>query len=97
MAVEVVVSARLMGTLSYVDVTVCSLHQTEILFADTLTLSSELCDSTEWSRLRRLTTSVRVNLSIEYQDVNILTRSQYVVETTVTDIIRSTVTTDDPL
>jgi pyruvate/2-oxoacid:ferredoxin oxidoreductase beta subunit len=33
----------------------------------------------------------------EYQDVNILTRSQYVVETTVTDIIRSTITTDDPL
>ncbi|CUQ64791.1 Uncharacterised protein [Segatella copri] len=38
--------------LSYVDVTICSLHQTEILLTDTLTLSSELCDSTEWSRLR---------------------------------------------
>ena len=74
----------------------CSNH-TEILLADALTLGSELSDSAERSSLRGLTTGVRVNLSIEHEDVDVLTRSNHVVETAVTDVVRCTVTTDDPL
>ena len=70
---------------------------TEILLADALTLSSEMNDSIKRRSLRSLTTSVRVNLTIEHEDVHVLTRSNHVVETAVTNIVRSTVTTDDPL
>ena len=83
--------------LSYIYITVSGSDHTQILLADALTLSSELSDSTERSSLRSLTTGVRVNLSIEHEDVHVLTRSNYVVETTVTDVVRGTVTTDDPL
>ena len=38
-----------------------------------------------------------INLSIQNEDVNVLTGSDYMVKTTVTDIVRSTVTTDNPL
>ena len=90
-----VVSAH--SNLSYIYITVSGSNHTEILLADALTLSSELSDSTKRSSLRSLTTGVRVNLSIEHEDVHVLTRSNHVVETAVTDIVRSTVTTDDPL
>src|SRR5574344_757553 len=85
------------SNLSYINVTVCSSNHAKVLLLDALTLSSELSDSSERSSLRSLTTSVRVNLSINYEDVEVLTRSENVVETTVTDIVRSTVTTDNPL
>ena len=60
-------------------------------------LVKELSDSTERSSLRSLTAGVGVNLSIEHEDIHVLTRSNHVVETTVTDVVRSTVATDDPL
>ena len=85
------------SNLSYVYITVSGSNHTQILLADALTLSSELSNSTKRSSLRGLTTGVRVNLSIEHENVNVLTRSNHVVETAVTDIVRSTVTTDDPL
>ena len=48
----------------------------------------QLSDGTERSSLGGLTTSVRVNLSIEHEDVDVLTRSNHVVETAVTDVAR---------
>ena len=85
------------SNLSYIYITVSGSDHTEILLADALALSSELSDSTKRSSLRSLTTGVRVNLSIEHEDVNVLTISNHVVETKLTDIVRSTVATDDPL
>ena len=90
-----VVSAH--SDLSYVYITVGGSNHTQILLADALTLSSELSDSAERCSLRSLTTSVRVNLSIEHEDVHVLTAGNHMVETAVTDVVRSTVTTDDPL
>src|SRR5699024_6423735 len=78
-------------------ITVSSSHQTEVFLTYALTSSSELSDSTYRSSLRRLTTCVRVNFSIQNEDVNVLTGSDYMVKTTITDIVRSTVTTNDPL
>ena len=78
-------------------ITVSSSHQTEVFLTYALTSSSELSDSTYRSSFRRLTTCVRVNFSIQNEDVNVLTGSDYMVKTTITDIVRSTVTTNDPL
>ena len=83
--------------LGYIDVAISCLHQTEVFLRDSLTSCCKLCDSADRSRLRRLTTSVGVNLGVEYEDVHIFARSEHVVKTAVTDVIRCTVTTDDPL
>ena len=83
--------------LSYIYIAVSCSNHTKILLANALTRSSELSDSTEWCCLRRLTTSIRINLSIDYEDVNVFARSNHMVETSVADVVRSTVTTDDPL
>ena len=85
------------GDLGNIYVTVSRCHQTEILLTDTLALCSKLCNGTEWSRFRALTACIRVNLSIEYEDIYIFARSDNVVETAVTDVVRSTITTDNPL
>ena len=71
------------GNLSDIDVAVGGGNHTEILLADALTLGSELSDSTERGSLRGLATSVRVNLCIEHEDVDVLTRSEKGIETKV--------------
>ena len=48
----------------------------------------QLSDGTERSSLGGLTTSVRVNLSIEHEDVYIFAAGDDVVETAVTDVVR---------
>ena len=80
-----------------VYVTVSSSHQTEVFLAYTLTGSGKLGDSAYRGSLGRLTACVGVNLSIQYEDVDILTACDYMVETTVTDVVRGTVATDNPL
>ena len=83
--------------LSDIDVAVGGGNHAEVLLADTLTLGSELSDSTERRSLGSLATGVGVNLRVEHEDVHIFACSDDVVETAVTDVIGSTVTTDDPL
>jgi len=51
-------------------------------------LVKELSDSTKRCSLRGLTTCVRINLSIEHEDIYIFTRSDDVVETAVADVVR---------
>ena len=90
----------LVGThsdLSYVNITVSSSNQTKVFLANTLTGSSKLGDGAERSCFRSLATGVGVNLRIKYEDVDIFAGCDDVVETSVTDIVRSTVTTDNPL
>ena len=60
-------------------------------------MCSKLCDGTQRSGLRCLTTGVRINLSVDNEDVHILACCDNVVQTTVADIVRSTVATDNPL
>ena len=83
--------------MSNIYITVSSSHQTEVFLAYTLTGGSKLGDSAYRSSLGRLTACVGVNLSIQNEDVNVLAAGDYVVETAVADVVRSTVTTDDPL
>ena len=85
------------SNLSDINITVGGGNHAEVLLADALTLSSELSDSTERSSLGSLTTGVGVHLSIEHEDVHIFAGSDDVVETAVTDVVGSTVATDDPL
>ena len=83
--------------LSDIDVAVGGGNHAEVLLADALTLGSKLSNSTERCSLRGLATGVGVNLSIEHEDVDVLTAGDDVVETAVADVVRGTVATDDPL
>ena len=83
--------------LCHINVAISGGNQTEVFLANALTRSSKLSHSTSWGRLRRLTTSVRVNFCVEHQEVYVFARCNDVVETAITDVVSSTVTTDDPL
>ena len=78
-------------------ITVSRSDQTEIFLAYTFTGSSKFSNRTYWSRFRSLTTRIRINFCIQYEDIYILTGCKNMVEPTETDIIRSSVTTDNPL
>ena len=91
------VLVRSHGYLSNVYVTIAHSHHTEILLLNVLTTSSELSNSTLRCGLGSLSACVGVNLCIENENVNILTCSENVVKSAVTDIVSPSVTTDDPL
>ena len=76
------------SNLSDIDITIGGGNHTKILLADAFTLGSELSDSAERRSLRGLTTGVRVNLSIEHEDIYIFTAGNHVIETAVTDFVR---------
>ena len=80
----------LVGThsnLGYIYVAVCGLHQTQILLAHALAVGSKLCDGADGSGLRSLTAGIGVNLGVEYEYVHVLTATDNVVETAVTDVV----------
>src|SRR5574344_1747694 len=83
--------------LSHIHVAISGLHETEVFLSDALTTCCKLSNSTDWSSLGRLTTGIRINFCIEHEDVDVLARSESVVETSVTNIIRCAVTTNNPL
>ena len=83
--------------LCYIYVAVGSLHETQVLLAHALAVGSKLSDGTDGRCLGSLTAGVGVNLGVDDEDVDILTRTDDMVQTTVTDVVGSTVTTDDPL
>src|SRR5690606_35941429 len=85
------------GYLSYVYITVSGSNHTQVFLANAFTGSGKLSHSTYGSRFRRLSACVRIYFCIENQDVHILARGNYVVESTETNIIRPTVATNDPL
>ena len=91
----VLVSAH--SYLSYIDVTVGNSHHAEVLLLGAFAGSSELCDSCSRGSFRGLTAGVGVNFRIENEDVDVVVRSEDMVNTAVTDIVGPTVTTDDPL
>ena len=85
------------SNLGNINITVSRSHQAEVLLADTLAGSGKLGDGAERSSLGRLATGVGVNFGIEDEDIDVLAGSDNVVETAVTDVVRSTVATDNPL
>ena len=85
------------GDLGHIDVAVGGLHQTEVLLAHALATGGKLSDGAERRGLGRLATGVGIDLRVEHEDVDVLTLGEDVVETTVADIVGSTITTDDPL
>ena len=91
----VLVSAH--SYLSYVNIAVGNSHHAEVLLLGAFAGSSELCDSCSRGSFRGLTAGVGVNFRIEDEDVDVVVRSEDMVNTAVTDIVGPTVTTDDPL
>ena len=80
-----------------VDVSVTHSNLAEVLLEERLTTSGELGDGTHLSGLGLLTTSVGVHLGIEDHDVDVAAGGDDVVETTVTDIVGPTITTNAPV
>src|SRR5699024_9402453 len=83
--------------LSYINITIANRNSCQIFLLNIFTTCCELSDSTDWCSLRSLSTCIGVNFCIEYHYINILSRSQYMVNTAVTDIECPSVTTEDPL
>ena len=81
----------------HVHVAVRHRHQTHLLLVRQLTASSELLHCRHRGSLRLLASRVRVHFRIQNHDVHILARRQHVVHTSVTDIVRPTVSSNDPL
>ena len=78
-------------------VAVCRSNQAEVFLADALACGGKLGDSAERGRLGCLTAGVRVNFGVEHDDVDVLARSEHVVETAETDVVCCAVTGDDTL
>src|SRR5690606_23846167 len=60
------------------------------------TISSKLSHCTDGGRLGALTTSVGVDFGIQNEHIDIVTGSQNVIQTAVTNVISPAVTTHDP-
>ena len=82
--------------LCYIYIAIAHSDLCKRLLADLLTGSSELTNLTDVGSLRCLSTCIRIHLCIEYHNVYILTGCKYMVETTKSDIVCPTVTTEDP-
>ena len=80
-----------------VYVTVAHCDRSKVFFLSFFSACCELSDSTSLSRLRRLSTCIRVNFCIEYHYVDVFSTCKYVVNTTESDIVSRSVTTEDPL
>ena len=85
------------GDLCYIYITIAHSDRSQVFLLGLFTTSCELCYCTSRGSLRRLSTCVGVNLSIEYHYVDVLAGSKYMIEAAETDIISPTVTTEDPL
>ena len=85
------------GNLSNVYIAIAHSDGSHIFLLSLFTACSELSDSTCRCRLGRLSTCVRINLCIEYHNVDVTSTSENMVNTTESDIVSPSVTTEDPL
>ena len=83
--------------LSNINVTISSLHQTKIFLCYSLSASCELSNGTKWCCFRWLSTCIWINLSIQYQNVDIFSWSQNMIKASVANVIRCTISTYNPL
>ena len=84
------------GDLGHVDVAVGPGDGAEVLLAAGLAGGGELGHGASRRRLGRLTTSVRVHLRVEHEDVDVAPRRQHVVEAAEADVVGPPVAADDP-
>ena len=84
------------GDTTDVNVLVAHGDEAEVLLAGALTSGSEEGNCATVRGLGSLSTGVGVDFCIEDADVHIFTGCHHVVETTVTDVVCPTVTTEDP-
>ncbi|CDD35973.1 unknown [Roseburia sp. CAG:309] len=82
--------------LCYVYVTIAHSDLSKTLLTDFFSGSSKLTNFTDVRSFRCLTTCIGVHLCIEYHYVYVLTGCKYVIQTTKSDVVSPTVTTEDP-
>ena len=85
------------SNLCYVYITIAHSDGSHIFLLNLFTACSELCNSTCRCRFRRLSACVGVNFCIEYHYVDILSGSQYMVNTAEADVVCPAVTAEYPL
>ena len=84
------------GNLRHVDVTIAHSDLGQRLLLGHLAGSGELSNLAQVRSLGGLTASVGVDLGVEDEDVDVVARSQDVVQTTEADVVGPTVATEDP-
>ena len=90
----------LIGTHSYlcdVDVSVLGFHHAQVFLLRLLTRSCELGNSCGRRCFGSLAARVGIYFRIEYEDVDILTLGQHVIQAAVTDIVSPAVAAEDTL
>ena len=90
----VVVSTH--SALCNVDIAVAHSDLSEVLLLDGLTGCRELCNGADRCCFGSLTAGIGVNFCVEYENVDVLTGSQHVIQTAEADIVCPAVTTEDP-
>ena len=94
--IDVLIHISAHSNLSNVYVTVAHSHLAEVFLLGNFTACGKLSYSTRRRGLGGLTAGVGVNFGIENNYVDILTHSEYVVETAVTDIVCPAVAAECP-
>ena len=79
-----------------IDIAVGDRLQRQILAGDTLAASRELRDCADRCRLRHLAPGIRVNFGIQHEEVDVPTRREDMIESTIPDVVGPAVTPDDP-
>ena len=82
---------------TYIYIAIGHSDRRHIFLLGLFTTSCELSDCSGSGSFTCLSTGVGVNLSIEYHDIDIFARSKNMVNTTKSDIVSPSVTTEDPL
>src|SRR5690348_4892105 len=78
---------RTEGDTSHVHVFILHGHQREVLLRTALPIGGKSSDRAERRGLGGLPSRVRVNFCIKHEDADIITRSENVIEATVSDIV----------
>ena len=87
---------RAHGYPCHVHITVANGLHGQIFFRRGLAGKSKFGYTTQRCCLGHLTAGIGVHFSIQHQQVHIPTRRQHMVQTTVTDIVRPAITTNNP-
>ncbi len=85
------------GHLSHVNITISGGNHTQILFAYALAGCRKFGNGTQWRCFGRLASGIGIDFGIQHQDVDVLARGNHVIQTTVTNVVCSSVTTNNPL
>src|SRR5262245_17092046 len=79
-----------------VNVTVADSFHGEIFFPCSFAPGSKFCDSCARRSLGHLAACVRIDFRIEHENVNIRASAEHVVETASSDVVRPTISPEEP-